>query len=71
MDKRWRPKGWRGFHCEELCIDCPTNPVDCNKYFEAGADKMLRGVIDYIYNQMEEGRFLNDVLKEMEDETGD
>lgn len=40
----YRPRDWKGYHCEELCIDCDTNPVDCNKHFEAGADAMLEAL---------------------------
>ena len=43
----YRPKKWKGYHCEELCIECDTNPVDCNKHFEAGADAML----EYLFSQ--------------------
>lgn len=40
----YRPEGWKGYHCGELCIECDTNPVDCNKHYEAGADAILKAI---------------------------
>ena len=46
----FRPDEWSGYHCGELCIECDTNPVDCNKHYEAGADAMLERIRDKIVN---------------------
>ena len=43
-EMNYRPDEWSGYHCGELCIECDTNPVDCNKHYEAGADAMLEGL---------------------------
>lgn len=41
----YRPEGWKGYHClDSICTECSTNPVDCNKHYEAGADAMLEGL---------------------------
>ena len=41
----YRPEEWKGYHCVDgKCIECDTNPVDCNNHYEAGADAMLEGL---------------------------
>ncbi len=40
----YRPEGWQGYHCGKDCTHCYTNPVDCNKHYEAGADATIEAL---------------------------
>jgi len=56
--RNWRPEvGWveiKQSHCESICSykpdceHCPTEPMVCNKSFEAGADAMLKVLVEWL-----------------------